>query len=202
MKPRHTSISTGLLLKAEKGPSIVKVKTHPAPWLLRVSAGITSIVVCSAIVNLFWFFCALFLRIKFNEQLSTPAAGGIWHVSMQTSTTIEACKGSALLFAVITMLFYFVLRAARRGGTWAQRFSDIKIVSKDPDRYPAGATWWLRLAGSITTLVCIALAMVSIGLPLQFFLPSLLEKIFFLHQKIRHSPLCDRGNPDSVDTFV
>jgi hypothetical protein len=169
--------------KMEKGPPIVKVKTHSASWLLRASAGITSIVVCSAVVNLFWFFCALFLRIKFKEQLSTPTAGGIWYVSTQNLTTIEACEWSVFLLALILVPFYFVLCPARRGGTWAQRFSDIKIVSKDPDRYPGGATWCLRLAGNITTLVCIGLAMVSVFWLILLVLPPLLNNMTFLQQK-------------------
>ena len=138
--------------RTEKETAIVEAETRPAPWFLRVSAGIASIVVCIAVSNLLWFFCALLLRIKFHEQLSTPTADGVWHADEHTLYMVGAVRGVALLLSIVFALFYFVFRPAKAGGTWAQRFSNIEIVSNDPKRHPGIATWAIRFVGNLATL--------------------------------------------------
>lgn len=140
------------------GPS----QNSDAPWSVRASAAAASLVVPGAMINLISLITAVVLYFKFNDVLTLPIKADGWMIREQQMARVVVIHGIVVLIAAgIVLLYYFVVGPIRKGGTWAQRLSDLIIVSHHTGEKPGWLTWPLRTLGSIITFSGV---MITIGL--------------------------------------
>ena len=119
-----------------------------APWLVRFSAGVASLVVPGALICIISFVAAMVFSFKFNKMLIQPISAMDWDTERQMAQIVIIHGIVVLSAAAIILFWYFILGPIRKGGTWAQRFADLVIVSARTGENPGWMAWPLRAIGS------------------------------------------------------
>ena len=133
--------------------SAAPLQNDDAPWSARSCAGVASIVVTGALVNFICLIAAVIFYFKFHSVLTQPISSNGSYAANQVFKTMELYDIVAFAAGVIVTLFYYVVGPIRKGGTWAQRFTDLIIVSIHTGEKPNWLAWPLRAIGSFITFV-------------------------------------------------
>jgi len=152
--PDRGTRSNEKLREVRLGESSVAPRSRiplPAPFGLRVLAGLVDAIVIGAAEAI------LVAPVVYLWQTRAVTASG------EVSWTPLLLSLTLLPVAVVLACFYLVDGWGRRGGTYGQRYFDLRVESEDGDCPIGMGRAWLRLLGYVLSIASLGIGFLMIA---------------------------------------